>query len=30
MMQPHGVGTYVELHVLSQPTYDCKTEDYAQ
>ena len=30
MMQPYRVGTYVELRVLSQPTYDCKTEDDAQ
>ena len=30
MMQPYRVGTYVELHVLSQPTYDCKTKDDAQ
>ena len=30
MMQPYGVGTYVKLNVLSQPTYGCKTKDDAQ
>ena len=30
MMQPYGVGSYVKLKLLSQPTYDCKTKDDAQ
>ena len=30
MMQPYGLGTYVKLDVLSQPTYDCKTENDTQ
>ena len=30
MMQPYRVGTYVKLHVLSQPTYNCKTKDDTQ
>ena len=30
MMQPYGVGTYVKLNVLSQPTNDRKTKNDAQ
>ena len=30
MMQPYGVGAYVKLNVLRQPTNDCKTKDDTQ
>jgi len=30
MMQPYGVGTYVKLDVLSQPTNNRKTKNDAQ